>query len=213
MIHSIATSINAAPLDELPVLCSSQTIAANLTSYFVFLRTFLPRLLLSPTGGFVVTVSSVLGHLTAAGFADYSATKAAVSAAHKTLAAELRDSRARATAIGVGAKARARAGAEAAVGVTKGPVKTLLVEPGQLTTALFQHVKSPSSFFAPVVQPELVAKRIVKAVEQGRGGTLRMPLFASLVELYALMPASIQNLARWASGIDRAVDSARRVSG
>lgn len=191
LIHSVATSINAEPLDKLSVPSFSQTISANLTSYFMFVRTFLPGLRSSPTGGFVVTVSSVLGHLTAAGFADYSATKAAISAAHKTLEAELRVSTSAAT---------------------KGPVKTLLVESGQLTTPLFERIESPSTFFAPLVQPKLLAERIVMAVEEGRGGTLRMPVFASFVELYALMPATIQNIARWMSGIDMAVYSARKVS-
>lgn len=136
---------------------------------------------MSPTGGTIVTVSSVLSYLAAAGLADYTATKAAVSAVHHTLDAELR-----------------------LAGATD-KIKTLLVETGQVATQLFEHVETPNRFFAPVLEPVQVAREIVSVIDSGNGGVIRLPAYAALVGLYGILPASIQRLARYISGVDTAV--------
>ena len=141
-------------------------------------------MLAAPDGGTIVTVSSVLGQLCAAGLADYSASKAGLSALHRSLEAELRQS-------GDDAK-----------------VKMVLVEPGQISTPLFESVQTPNRFFAPVLEPVQVAQAIVSAVDSGRGGVIRLPAFAMLVNWYAVLPASVQRLARYLSGIDGAVAQA-----
>lgn len=157
------------------------TVHCNLLSYFNFLQVFLPGILTSPTGGTIVTVSSVLGHLHAAGLADYTATKAAASAAHRTLEAELRIS---------GAQEK---------------VKTLLVETGQVATQLFENVETPNRFFAPILEPVEVARAMVSVIDSGNGGVIRLPAYASLVSWYTILPASIQRLARYVSGVDAAI--------
>ena len=157
------------------------TVRSNLLSYFNFVQVFLPGILTSPTGGTIVTVSSVLGYLHAAGLADYTATKAAASAAHRTLEAELRMS---------GAQEK---------------VKTLLVETGQVATQLFENVETPNRFFAPILEPVEVARAMASAIDSGNGGVIRLPAYASLVSWYTVLPASIQRLARYISGIDSAI--------
>ncbi|EFW20602.1 hypothetical protein D8B26_003050 [Coccidioides posadasii str. Silveira] len=184
LINCVAAPINGLPLLNISQKAIQQTIHANLGSFFHTLQIFLPRMMASPTGGTIVTVSSVLSYLTAAGLSDYTATKAAISAAHKTLEAELRQS---------GASER---------------VKMLLVETGQIATQLFQRVETPNKFFAPVLEPVQVAREIVSVVDTGNGGVLRMPAFASFVSWYAVLPASIQKFARYLSGIDRAMQRA-----
>ncbi|EEP82444.1 conserved hypothetical protein [Uncinocarpus reesii 1704] len=184
LINCVAASINGLPLLDLPHSAIQKTIHANLSSFFHTLQIFLPGMLASPSGGTIVTVSSVLGYLTAAGLSDYTATKAAITAAHRTLEAELRLSDA-------GEK-----------------VKTILVETGQIATQLFERVETPNNFFAPILQPVQVAREIVSVVDSGNGGLIRMPAFASLVSWYTVLPASIQKLARYVSGIDRAVQKA-----
>lgn len=129
-------------------------------------------------GGTIVTVSSVLGQLSPAGLSDYSASKAGLSALHRTIEAEFRGN---------------------------DRVKTLLVETGQMATPLFDWVRTPSQFFAPVLEPVEVAREIVAAVDSGRGGVLRLPAFAKIVNWYAVLPAGVQRVARYLSGIDRAV--------
>lgn len=83
----------------------------------------------------------------------------------------------------------------------------MLVETGQMATPLFGWVRTPSHFFAPVLEPVEVAREIVAAVDSGRGGVLRLPAFAKLVNWYAVLPAAVQCVARYLSGIDSAVSS------
>lgn len=141
-------------------------------------------MLATENGGTIVTVSSVLGQLSAAGLADYAASKAGLSALHRTVEAEMR-----------------------AAGRTD-HVKMLLVETGQMATPLFDWLTTPSNFFAPVLEPVQVARDIVAAVDAGRGGVIRLPAFAVLVNWYAVLPGAVQRVARYLSGIDDAVPKA-----
>jgi NAD(P)-dependent dehydrogenase (short-subunit alcohol dehydrogenase family) len=150
--------------------------------------------------GTIVTVSSVLAHLgcrnlclypeihlnkpfklTSHFSADYSASKSALLALHASLSAEL---------------------------ATQRPhnIKTLLVAPGQLSTPLFAGIKTPSPFLAPVLEPVDVAKEVIRAIDAGEGGVLAMPLYARWVGWMEVLPAGLQKVVRWWSGMDRAVD-------
>lgn len=153
----------------------------NLMAAFHLYQVFLPGIIeKADNGGTIVTVSSVLGQLSPAGLSDYSASKAGLSALHRTIEAELRgDER----------------------------IKVLLVETGQMATPLFDWIRTPSHFFAPVLEPVEVAREIVAAVDSGRGGVLRLPAFAKLVNWYAVLPGAVQLVARYLSGIDKAVSS------
>ncbi|KAK8130297.1 short chain dehydrogenase [Apiospora kogelbergensis] len=88
-----------------------RSISTNLLSHFYTIKQFLPGMLRNETGGTIVTVSSVIGHLGSAQLADYAAAKAGVTALHKSLAAELYETP---------------------------EIKTILVTPGQLSTPLFR---------------------------------------------------------------------------
>ncbi|KAL4896571.1 hypothetical protein BDV59DRAFT_108899 [Aspergillus ambiguus] len=181
LINCAAARINGKSLLSLPAEAFQRTIQTNLLAVFHTCQLFLPRMLSAENGGTIVNVSSVLGQLCAAGLSDYSVSKAGLSALHRTLEAELRTS-------GDDEK-----------------VKMLLIEPGQVATPLFQSVKTPNAFFAPVLEPVNVAQEIVLAIDDGRAGIIRMPTYAMLVNWYAVLPASIQRLARWLTGIDYAV--------
>ncbi|PGH13836.1 hypothetical protein AJ79_03404 [Helicocarpus griseus UAMH5409] len=185
LINSIAAPINALPITTLPHPAITRTIHANLLSYFNTLQLFLPAMLTFPTGGTIVTLSSVVSYLTPAGLSDYTATKTAISAVHKTVEAELRQSG------------------------HSGKVKMLLVETGQMATPLFEEVETPNGFFAPVLEPVQVAREIVAAIDGGNGGVIRLPAYAKLVSWYAVLPVAVQRLARFLSGIDRAVEGGR----
>jgi NAD(P)-dependent dehydrogenase (short-subunit alcohol dehydrogenase family) len=157
-----------------------KTIRTNLLAPFHTIQVLLPVMLTSRNGGTIVNVSSVLGQLTAAGLCDYATSKAGLSALHRSLEAELRES-------GLSEK-----------------VKLLLVETGQMSTPLFEKINTPNRFLAPVLEPIHVAYQIVSAIDNGKSGTLRLPAFAKLVNWYSVFPASIQKLARYLSGIDKA---------
>lgn len=143
-------------------------------------------MLSSPTGGTIVTVSSVLGKLGASHLSDYTAAKAGLIAMHTSLQAELCS------------PATAPRGAE--------NIRMLLVTPGQLSTTLFAGVVTPSNFLGPVVEPVELAREIVRDVESGWGGHISVPLYARWIDWLHVLPVGLQRAARWASGVDRAME-------
>lgn len=181
LVNCAAARINGHSLLSLPADSFQKTIRTNLFAVFHTCQVLLPGMITAPNGGTVVNVSSVLGQLPAAGLCDYSASKAGLSALHQTLEAEVRTA---------GLHDR---------------VKLLLVETGQLSTPLFDWVQTPNQFFAPILEPVQVAREIVDAIDNGRGGVIRLPAFAALAKWYAILPAGLQRIARGLSGIDNAV--------
>ncbi|ORY55073.1 short-chain dehydrogenase [Pseudomassariella vexata] len=153
-----------------------RSLSTNLLSHFYTIKQFLPGMLRNETGGTIVTVSSVIGQLGAAQLSDYAAAKAGVTALHKSLQAELK---------------------------AFPEIKTILVTPGQLSTPLFYGVQSPSSFFAPVVEPVDVAKEIMAAIDMGLSDHIAMPLYARWIDWYNVLPVGIQGIARKLSGVDK----------
>ncbi|KAK6955107.1 hypothetical protein Daesc_002737 [Daldinia eschscholtzii] len=157
-----------------------KSLTTNLLSHFYTIKTFLPGMIRSETGGTIVTLSSVIGHLGAARLTDYAAAKAGVTALHKSLAAELQE---------------------------YPEIKTILVTPGQLSTPLFHGVKTPNAFIAPVVEPIEVAKEIIKAIDLGLSDHIGMPLYARWVDWYNVLPVGLQKIARKFSGVDSGMET------
>lgn len=153
------------------------SMGTNLLGPMYCLKAFLPSITRAPNGGTIVNVSSVIGHLGAARLADYAASKAGLSALHRSLTAELAESHPN--------------------------VRTVLVTPGQLSTPLFRGVRTPNAFVAPVVEPVDVAKEIVAAVDGGTSTDVAMPLYARWVDWYAVLPAGMQVLVRRIAGVDQ----------
>lgn len=176
LINNAAIVVGKSLLD-LSIADIDRSLSTNLLGPFYCLKAFLPAMLRSGRGGTIVNVSSVIGHLGAAQLTDYAAAKAGLSALHRSLTAELRH--------------------------THPEIKTVLITAGQLSTPLFYGVQTPSSFIAPVVEPVEVAKEIVASIDGGRGMTTAMPLYARWVDWYAVLPASLQVLARRIAGVDQ----------
>ncbi|KAI1266128.1 hypothetical protein F5Y18DRAFT_21847 [Xylariaceae sp. FL1019] len=157
-----------------------KSLRTNLLSHFYTIKTFLPGMINNETGGTIVTLSSVIGHTGAAQLSDYAAAKAGVTALHKSLAAEL---------------------------APYPEIKTVLVTPGQLSTPLFQGVRTPNPFIAPVVEPIEVAKEVIKAIDQGLSSHIAMPMYARWIDWYNVLPVGLQTIARKISGIDGSMGS------
>jgi hypothetical protein len=85
----------------------------------------------------------------------------------------------------------------------------VLVTPGQLGTRLFEGVQTPSSFLGPVVEAPELAKEIVRVVDEGVSGEISLPLYAKWVGILQVLPFSLQRVARWVSGVDRAMEGFR----
>ncbi|EQB44399.1 Protein dhs-3 [Colletotrichum sp. SAR11_59] len=171
-----AAIVKGKPLLELEISDIERSITTNLTSHFITLKTFLPQIIRGGQGGTIVTMSSVLGHLGAASLTDYAAAKAGVTALHKSLTAEL--------------------------AASHPEIRTILVEPGQLSTPLFYGVQTPHAFVAPVVEPVDVCKEVVAAIDAGRSAHVAMPLYARWIHWYNVLPASVQQVARRVAGVD-----------
>lgn len=176
-----AAIVNGKPLLSLTLPEIERSLATNLLSHFYTLKTFLPAMARSETGGTVVTVSSVIGTVGAAQLTDYAAAKAAVSALHKSLAAELRRSHPQ--------------------------IRTVLVTAGQLSTPLFYGVQTPNAFLAPVVEPVDVAKEVIAAIDSGRNAAIGMPLYARWIDWYNVLPLGIQAVARRLASVDTAMET------
>lgn len=83
-------------------------------------------------------------------------------------------------------------------------MKTTLVETGQLATELFQGLETPNRFLAPVLETREVVREIVKSIDRGEGGVVRLPEYAKWVDWYAVLPEGFKVAVRWFSGVDRA---------
>ncbi|KAF9772657.1 hypothetical protein IL306_009613 [Fusarium sp. DS 682] len=176
LINNAAIVIGKTLLD-LSVEEIDKSLTTNLLGPFYCLKTFLPAIIRGGNGGTIVNVSSVIGTVGAAQLTDYAAAKAGLTAMHRSLTAELRESHPE--------------------------IRTVLVTPGQVSTPLFYGVQTPNSFIAPVVEPVDVTKEIVAAIDSGKGATVAMPLYARWVDWLNVLPVGVQTIARWAAGVDR----------
>ncbi|KAF5661516.1 NAD(P)-binding domain-containing protein [Fusarium heterosporum] len=168
----IGKSLLDLSLDEI-----DKSLTTNLLGPFYCLKTFLPAIIRGGKGGTIVNISSVIGTVGAAQLTDYAAAKAGLTALHRSLTAELRESHPE--------------------------IRTVLVTPGQVSTPLFYGVQTPNSFIAPVVEPVDVTKEIVAAIDSGKGATVAMPLYARWVDWLNVLPVGVQTIARWMAGVDR----------
>lgn len=176
MINNAAVVVGKSLLN-LSIEEIDSSLGTNMLGPFYCLKAFLPAIIRGGRGGTIVNISSVIGHLGAAQLTDYAASKAGVSALHRSLTAELAE--------------------------THPDIRTVLITPGQLSTPLFYGVQTPNSFLAPVVEPVEVAKEIVAAIDSGSGVSTGMPLYARWVDWYHILPQGIQVLARKIAGVDR----------
>jgi len=77
-----------------------------------------------------------------------------------------------------------------------------------MATDLFAGLETPNRFFAPVLETREVAKEVIDRITAGEGGVVRLPEYARWVAWYGVLPAGVQRVVRWMSGIDEAVGKA-----
>lgn len=169
---------NGKSLLELDYAEIHKTIQVNLLLSFYTTKVFLPDMM-SQSRGYIVTIGSVLGNMSPARLSAYGASKAGLIALHESLTYEL------------------------------GPplmnphgIKTLLVCPGQMRTDLFCGVLTPCSFLAPELDPKYVAAIVVKALEQGRRGEIKLPFYGNFLPVLRAVPWPLTAAVRYLSGID-----------
>ncbi|KAK2629866.1 hypothetical protein QTJ16_000686 [Diplocarpon rosae] len=172
-----AAIVNGKPLLDLSVDEIDRNFRVNLLSHFYTIKALLPGMIRAGKGT-IVTMSSVLGQIGAGSLTDYAASKAGLTAMHKSLAAELS---------------------------SVPEIKTVLVLPGQLSTPLFNGVQTPNSFFGPVLEPVDVAKEVIASIDSGSSAVLAMPLYARWIDWLNVMPVGVQAVVRNLAGVDRAM--------
>ncbi|ODO09319.1 hypothetical protein I350_02919 [Cryptococcus amylolentus CBS 6273] len=161
------------------------TFGCNTLANFWVLKAFLPAMLRKGQGH-IITVSSLLGLLGAAQMSDYCASKAALISLHQTLRFEL-DNRYKTPAI-----------------------RTTLVLPAYILTALFDRIRFPTGpvfdFFCPPVPPHAIVKQIISALDANESRVIRLPFYTNLARFsgdgVGLVPAWMRDLMQWLLGAD-----------
>lgn len=160
-----------------------KTIQINLMSSFYTIKAFLPDMI-TLKRGYIVTIASVLGYMSPARLSAYGASKSGLIALHESLTYEL-----------------------GPPSLNPHGVKTLLVCPGQLKTKMFGSVDTPSTMLAPELDPRFVASYVVNAIEQGRRGEIKLPMYGKFIPIFRAFPWPIVEIARKVSGMDRSMAS------
>lgn len=147
-------------------------IRVNLMLHFYSTKVFLPDMM-TQHRGYIVTVASVLGLVSPAQFAAYSASKVGLFAFHESLTYEL------------GPPLKSRYG-----------VKTLLLCPGHSRNSIFLNFLTPLVFLSLELDPAMVALFLIDALRLGRRGEIRIPLYARFLPVLRAFPWPITEAAR-----------------
>ncbi|KAK1853422.1 short-chain dehydrogenase reductase [Colletotrichum chrysophilum] len=127
-----------------------QTFDVNIISNFLLIKEFLPSMI-KRNHGHVVTIASMASFVTGVQNVDYSCTKVGALALHEGLAQELRH--------------RYHAP----------KVRTSIIHPTYVRTALIDRVHSSGKFKALLLEPEHVVHQISKQIMSGRSGQVYVP--------------------------------------
>ncbi|RKP24877.1 short-chain dehydrogenase/reductase-like protein [Syncephalis pseudoplumigaleata] len=154
------------------------TFEVNTLAHFWTVREFLPAMLQADRGH-VVTVASLLGCVGVGGLTAYCSSKGAAVLFHESLQHEL--------------------------DLLASKVRTVLVCPGHLTTAMFAMLKTANQFLLPLLTPTEVAQRIIEAIEDDVSVNVYMPWGCQFGHLYTSLPSSLKSFIRKHGGVDASV--------
>lgn len=154
------------------------TVNVNLMSRFWILQAFLPHMK-KANHGHIVTIASAGGIIGTAKLSVYAATKFADFGFDESLRAEFKKSN------------------------TK--IKTTVICPYFIDTGMFKGVKTRFSFLLPILKPEKVARKTIKAIKKNKP-RLFMPKMVYLVPLLRIFPVSIFDWIANLMGVNNAMD-------
>ncbi len=175
---------NAGIVDGKPLLQASdeeiaRTFAVNTLAPFRTVRAFLPGML-AQGAGHIVTIASASGIAAVPRLADYSASKAAAIAFDESLRLELKHDGA--------------------------PVRTTVVCPYYIATGMFEGVRTRFPLLLPIMKPEAVAARIVRAIERDES-RLILPWFVRCAFPLRLLPTAWFDALMNFFGITKSMDA------
>jgi all-trans-retinol dehydrogenase (NAD+) len=177
---------NAGVVNGKPILEASdaeirRTFDVNTLALFWTVRAFLPSMV-ERNSGHIVTIASAGGLVAAPRLTDYSASKFAAVGFDEALRLEL-----------------GREGHD---------IETTVVCPYYVSTGMFDGVKTRFNWLLPILSPEYVAAKIVKAIKRNQG-RLVLPRFVYVAPAMRLLPT------RWFDrlveffGVSRSMDEFR----
>jgi len=165
-----------------------QTFGVNTLSHFWTLKAFLPGMI-EKKKGHIVTMASNMGIHGVAQMTDYGASKAALINLNRSLRSEL-DKRYKCPAI-----------------------RTTLVCPGHIHTALFATLNASPQFFFPTLHPIDVVKRVIKALDETHSQTIYLPFYTHFMPALQLLPDFVADFSSWLSNADFAMKDFVKLSG
>jgi len=163
---------------DCPDAAIERTFQVNALALFWTVRALLPAMI-ERGSGHVVTIASAAGLGGTARLTDYCASKFAAVGFDESLRLELK-------ALGH-------------------PIRTTVVCPWYIDTGMFQGVRSRFPRLLPILRPDYVAGRIVRAVEADRR-RLVMPRFVMAVLLIRSLPPGLFDAVMHFFGVDRTMD-------
>ncbi len=156
----------------------TRTFDVNILAHFWTVRAFLPGMI-QRGRGHIVTVSSGGGILGAPYLSDYCGSKFAAFGFDESLRLEFKRNNL--------------------------PIKTTIVCPYYINTGMFAGVKTRFSWLLPILEPDDVADKMIKAIEKGRQ-RLIMPPFSYTTFLVRPLPVNLfDNITRF-FGITTSMD-------
>ncbi len=170
--------VSGRALLETPDTQIEATVKVNLLSLFWVTKAFLPSMIRRKSGH-IVTIASAAGLIGVKGLVDYSATKFAAVGFNESLRMEY-------------------GGKEAGIATT-------VVCPFFIDTGMFQGVKTRFPLLLPIMQPEYVADRIVRAVKKKKK-ILILPFFVRSLFILRLFPLAFLDSVAGFFGINRSMD-------
>jgi all-trans-retinol dehydrogenase (NAD+) len=158
-----------------------RTFEVNILAHFWTVRAFLPGMI-KRGHGHIVTVSSAAAISPAPKLADYAASKWAAFGFDEALRLEFKRDNL--------------------------PIKTTVVAPFYIDTGMFEGVKTRFNFLLPILDPERVADKMIKAIEQDRQRLIMPPIVYSMYPLRLLPPVLFDAITRF-FGVSSSMDDFR----
>jgi len=169
--------VSGKPLLEISDEAIERTFAVNTLALFWTTRAFLPAMI-EQQRGHIVTIASAAGIAGSANLTDYCASKHAAVGFDEALRVELRH--------------------------LGHPVRTTVVCPYYVGTGMFEGIRSPSVLL-PILNPEAVAERILRAIRKNRT-RLFLPWVLPSSYLFRLFPTSLFDAVMRALGVSHSMD-------
>jgi all-trans-retinol dehydrogenase (NAD+) len=155
-----------------------RTFNVNALALFWTVRAFLPGMIKAGKGH-VVTVASAAGLAGTSRLVDYSSSKFAAVGFDESLRMELKR--------------------------LDSPIRTTVVCPFFIDTGMFKGVKTRFAWLLPILKPDYVVRRIMKAIE-GNRSRLIMPRFVMTVPVMRVFPPLVFDAVVSFFGVNRSMD-------